>query len=124
MRSPAIVLFLVNIMSFQRKNKNGTAELYQDGKRITPLFYHLARTPIDHACPQKCIPQFHGVGIDVVGITYSLDEDWTEKGYDGESLLATVKQVKKINPNAKLLLRMYLCAPYWWMRKYPEELIK
>ena len=29
-----------------------------------------------------------------------------------------------MHPNAKLHFRLNLTPPYWWMRKYPEELVK
>lgn len=111
-------------MAFEIRNEGGMPILYENDERKVPLFYHLALTPPDHACPQKCIPQFHEAGIDVVGIIYNLDEDWHENGYDGKALLKKIADVKSANAQAKLLLRTKLLPPYWWMRKYPEELIK
>ena len=111
-------------MAFVKKADTGIATLYQDGKRIVPFAYHLAKTPTDHACPKKCIPQFASAGINVVGVPYFLHEDWTENGFDGSVLLGKIRDIKKANPNAKLLVRCILTPPYWWMRKYPEELIK
>lgn len=111
-------------MAFERRNNGGYAALYQNGRQMAPLAYHLARCTPDHPCAQRCIPQFHDVGIDVVGFLYYLHEDWTESGFDGRVLLQKIRQVKAVNPDAKLLVRCILTPPYWWMRKYPDELIK
>ena len=111
-------------MAFIRKAEQGLAVLYQDDQRMVPLAYHLAKTPTDHACPKKCIPQFASVGIDVVGIIYYLHEDWTQNGFDGSVLLGKIRDVKRANPNAKLLVRCILTPPYWWMRENPKELVK
>ena len=111
-------------MGFQVKKVGGYPALYENEKRIAPLAYQLARCGAEHPCAQKCIPQFHDVGIDVVGVSYALRYDWTENGYDGKWLLREIAAVKKVNPQAKLLLRVNLTPPHWWMRKHKDELVK
>ena len=106
------------------KFEDGYPKLYVDGKITPPLMYALTALP-GSVCAQKNIPLFHDVGIDIVSLMVGLDEDWLGEGiYAGEHLLGYIRDVKKANPVAKILLRVNLSAPYWWMRKYPEELIK
>ena len=111
-------------MGFEIKKEGGYPALYENGKRKPPLFYQLAKCNPDHACAQKCIPQFHEAGIDVVGFMLYIKDDWHESGYDGKGLLQKISDVKRANPNAKLLIRALLLPPYWWMRQNPDELIQ
>lgn len=116
-------------MSFSEiKNENGYPALYMDGKRIAPLMYALTDQPSgrpDSEFAQKNIPYFNDLGINLISVCTSIDRDWKEDGtYDAAHPIECIKTVKKLHPNAKLHFRFNLTPPYWWMRKYPEELIK
>ena len=116
-------------MSFSEiKNENGYPALYMDGKRIAPLMYALTDQPSgrpDSEFAQKNIPYFNDLGINLISVCTSIDRDWKEDGtYDAAHPIECIKTVKKLHPNAKLHFRLNLTPPYWWMRKYPEELIK
>ena len=116
-------------MSFAEiKNENGYPALYIDGERTAPIMYALTDQP--SAIPQsdfgrKNIPYFYKLGINIVSVCTSIDRDWKEDGsYNAEHPIDCIKTVKALHPNAKLHFRFNLTPPYWWMRKYPEELIK
>lgn len=116
-------------MSFAEiRRENGYPALYIDGLRTPPLTYALTDTPI--TCPQsefgrKNIPYFYDIGINIISVCSSIDRDWKEDGsYDAAHPIDCIKAVKELHPNAKLHFRLNLTPPYWWMRKYPEELVK
>ena len=111
-------------MSFSIKKESGYPALYENGEKKAPLIYHLARGGPEHPYAQKCIPQFHSVGIDVVGLIYELRFDWMREGFNGRFLLEKIAKVKQANPDAKILLRLKLCPPHWWMRENRGELIE
>ena len=116
-------------MSFaEMKQENGYPALYMDGQRTAPLMYALTDQPA--AIPQsefgkKNIPYFYDIGVNLVSVCTSIDRDWKEDGaYTAEHPIDCIKTVKSLHPDAKIHFRINLTPPYWWMRKYPEELIK
>ncbi len=112
----------------QIKNENGYPALYVDGKRTLPLIYALSDVPLgepDRSCAKRNIPLFHEAGIDLVSVCTQIDLDWKEDGtYTAEHQIKCIQEIIASNPQAKILFRLNLTPPYWWMRKYPEELIK
>lgn len=105
----------------------GAPELYVDGKKTVPLWYALSDIPAAKAwndCSQRGIRNFAKCGIDIVCVDTNLHEGWQENGeYDPAALLKDVSAVLQANPNAKVVTRLHLNPPYWWLHKYPEELI-
>lgn len=107
--------------------QGGAPELYIDGKKTVPLWFALSDIPgarpwTDYA--QKNIAQFAQSGINVVCVDTDLQSGWKENGeYDAEKPLKEVGYVVRANPNAKIVIRLHINAPYWWMRKNPDELI-
>ncbi len=108
------------------KQENGNVNLYIDGRLVPPLVYHIAdrRNNVGAELWQKNIANFHKIGMDFVGIYAYLFIDWKEEGYTGESLMENIKNTVKANPEAKILVRLNLTPPTWWMRAHPDELIK
>lgn len=116
-------------MSFAEvKQENGYPALYIDGERTAPLMYALTDQPSGvprSAFGRKNIPYFYKVGINLVSVCTSIDRDWKEDGtYDAAHPIDCIKAVKELHPDARVHFRLNLTPPYWWMRKYPEELIK
>lgn len=112
----------------QIKQEGGYPTLYIDGERKVPLIYALSDVPLgepDGKCAKRNIPLFHEAGIDLVSVCTQIDLDWKEDGtYTAEHQIKCIREITASNPNAKILFRLNLTPPYWWMRKYPEELIK
>lgn len=106
---------------------NGAPQLYIDGKKTVPLFYALSDIPAGRAWTersQRGIKDFAKCGINIVCIDTNLYEGWVENGeYSPASTYKEMEAVLKANPNAKIIVRLHMNAPYWWMRKYPEELL-
>ncbi|MBQ7369000.1 MAG: hypothetical protein IJW60_04785 [Clostridia bacterium] len=107
--------------------KGGRPELYIDGKRVVPLWYALSDIPAAKAwqdCSQRGIKNFAKCGIDVVCVDTNLHEGWQENGeYDPAALLKDISAVVKANPNAKVVTRLHLNPPYWWLHQNPDEQI-
>ncbi|MBO5479935.1 MAG: hypothetical protein J6A63_01940 [Clostridia bacterium] len=105
----------------------GMPQLYIDGKKTVPLWYALSDIPAAKAwndCSQRGIKNFAKCGIDVVCVDTNLHEGWQENGeYDPAALLKDIGAVLRANPNAKVVTRLHLNPPYWWLHKYPEEQI-
>ena len=116
-------------MSFAEiRRENGYPALYIDGKRTAPLMYALHDHPTGvprSEFGKKNIPYFYEAGVNLVSVCSSIERDWKEDGsYNAEHPIDCIKAVKELHPNAKLHFRLNLTPPYWWMRKYPEELVK
>lgn len=116
-------------MSFAKiKYENGYPALYVDGQRTAPLMYALHDHPLGvprSEFAKKNLPHFHKIGVNLVSVCTSIDRDWKEDGsYDAAHPIDCIKTVKELHPNAKIHFRLNLTPPYWWMRKYPEELIE
>lgn len=108
--------------------QGGVPELYIDGKKTAPLWYALSDIPAAGAwnpCSQRGIKNFAACGIDVVCVDTDLHKGWQENGtYDPEALYSDIAAAIYANPNAKVITRLHVNPPYWWLHKYPEEHIK
>ena len=106
----------------------GQPEFYVDGKKTVPLWYALSTFPTANPwkdCSQNGVKNFSNCGIDIVCVCTNLYEGWQENGeYNPESLYDSIRAVINVNSNAKIIVRLQLNAPYWWLRKYPEEQMK
>ena len=103
----------------------GMPELYIDGQKTPPLFYALSDIPAGRAWTERSqtgIKQFAERGIHIVCIDTNLYEGWQENGeYSPASTFKEMQAVLQANPKAKIIVRLHMNAPYWWLRKHPEE---
>ncbi|MBQ9481239.1 MAG: beta-galactosidase, partial [Clostridia bacterium] len=109
------------------KTVGGKPMLFVDGKITPPLIYSLAshckpmRTAT--ALSQRNIKYFAEAGIDLVEVEAILSNCWRKSGEFSEMpIYAEVAEVVRANPKAKVILRLHLQPPYWWLRDNPEEL--
>ncbi|MBO5913507.1 MAG: hypothetical protein J6Q76_08580, partial [Clostridia bacterium] len=107
--------------------ENNRPELYIDGVKRVPLVFTLSDFPgarSNTAYAQRNIKFFHEQGIDLVGTDTSIHLGWHKTtGFDPEPLIAELRGVLEANPNAKILLRLHINPPYWWMRDNIEETV-
>lgn len=107
--------------------ENSRPELYIDGQKRIPLIFTLSDFPgarSNTAYAQRNIKYFHEQGIDLVGTDTSIHLGWHKTtGFDPEPLIAEIGGVLEANPNAKILLRLHVNPPYWWMRDNMEETV-
>ena len=107
--------------------ENNRPELYIDGVKRVPLVFTLSDFPgarSNTAYAQRNIKFFHEQGIDLVGTDTSIHLGWHKTtGFDPEPLIAELGGVIDANPNAKILLRLHVNPPYWWMKDNMEETV-
>lgn len=117
---------LIEPMTAERKVENGTPVLYLNGKRTAPMIYALSDVPISNpltAQAQKNIANFAAQGIDIVSTDVNLYKGWHKSGpYRPDFLIGDLTAIIESNPNAAVILRLHVNAPYWWMRDNPDEL--
>lgn len=110
----------------EKRIENGNPVLYVDGKKCTPMIYALSDLPASNpltAQAQKNIASFARQGIHLVNTDVSLYKGWHKKGeYDASFLQGDLHAIVSVNPEAHIILRLHVNAPYWWMRDHPEEL--
>lgn len=109
------------------KADGGVAELYIDGVRTPPLLYALSDIPASKAwneCSQRGIRNFGACGVQIVCVDSNLHEGWCEDGtYDPTHLYRDIEAVLKANPHAKVITRLHLNPPYFWLRAHRSELL-
>ena len=114
-------------MSAQIITEGGRPQLYIDGERTSPIIYGLSDFPAAAANSHyayKNIRAFGERGINIVTADSSLHLGWHRVSpYDPEAIHAEIESVMDANPEAKVLLRLHINAPYWWMRDNPGECV-
>ena len=112
---------------YKIKNDTHKPVITENDKACASVLYGLsdfpaARTSTYYA--QKNIAQFSGAGVNLVNIDIPLSRAWRRVSpFDSASLIADITYVLDANPNAKILIRLHLNPPYWWMRDNPEECV-
>lgn len=108
--------------------ENNRPELYIDGKKYPPLVFALSDFPgakSNTTYAHRNVKNFHEQGIDLVCADTSITLGWSKTmGFDPEPLTAELSGVLEANPNAKILLRLHVNPPYWWMKDNMEETVK
>ncbi len=109
------------------ENIDGAPRITVNGERISPVLYGLSDFPAaasNTAYAQRNIAAFKKAGIDLVNIDTELRLGWHKVSpFDPEALIAEVANVLDVNPDAKVLIRLHMNAPYWWMRDNPDECV-
>ena len=106
--------------------QGGRPELIIDGEKVAPLWYALSDIPAAKAwkdCSQRAIKNFAACGVDVVCVDTNLHECLTENGCDPSPLYKDISAVLQANPHAKVVTRLHINPPYWWLRQNPKEQI-
>ncbi len=115
-------------MQTEIRSEQGRPTLYIDGVRTPPVFYGLSDIPAsasDTAQAQRNIAAFAKAGISVVNIDTALSIGWHKvTEYQPDAVLAEIGHVLEVHPQAKILMRLHLNPPYWWLRDHPEECIR
>lgn len=111
------------------KTVGGKPTLFIDGKITTPLIYslasHIKPMRAATALSQRNLKYFAESGIDLVEVETILSDCWRKNGDFSEMpIYAEVAEVVRANPKAKVILRLHLQPPYWWLRDNQDELCK
>ncbi len=107
--------------------KGGTPDLIVNGENTVPLWFALSDTPGARpwtSYAQKNIVHLKNCGINIVCGDCNLQSGWNEDGsIDTSDILNEMENILKANPSAKIIMRLHVNPPYWWLRKNPDELI-
>ena len=114
-------------MAARLVNEDGKVNAYINGRRTPPVMYALSDFPAASSNTHyafKNIQNFKRQGINLVCADSDLNIGWHKVSpFDGEAVIAQIESVLDANPDAKVLLRLHLNPPYWWLRDNPEECI-
>lgn len=98
-----------------------------DGKAEPPVMYCLSDIPgsdSNTAQAQKNIKNFAKAGIRLVSADTGIHLGWHKVSpFDAEAMREEIAAVADANPDAKVLLRLHVNPPYWWLRDHPEECV-
>jgi hypothetical protein len=106
--------------------RHGQPHLIIDGGPIPPVLYALTDVPGGRwsweEVPARNIRLFAGHGIALVQLDVFSDDLWREDGSIDPAL--AVRQIRgaiDAAPQARVMFRLHMNAPRWWLRRHPEE---
>lgn len=99
--------------------------LYIDGNLTPPVIYALSDFPGARSNTYqaiKNIENFKETGVNLVAVDADLCRGWHKASpFDTEPLISEIAYALDANENAKILVRLHVNPPYWWLRDHPEE---
>ena len=106
---------------------NGKQGLFAHEKLIPPVIYGLSDFPGAAANTHYAytnIQNFAAQGINIVTADSSLHLGWHKTlPFDPEPIISEIAAVLDANPDAKVLMRLHINPPYWWLRDNPDECV-
>lgn len=113
-------------MSFELKFDK-KCSFCSDGELMPPVFYALSDIPGAFANTHYAytnIKKFAERGISLVSADASIHTCWHKHyPFDTEEITAEIESVLDANKDAKILLRLHMNPPYWWLRDNHEECV-
>ena len=109
----------------EKRFENGKPTLYINGQKTLPMIYALTDIHAFDSLTtqaQRNMRHFAEQGIHFIQAHVFLYKGWHKAtGYDIDNVIGVLTGVLEADPNAAIMLRLHLGAPYWWMRDNPEE---
>lgn len=109
------------------ENEDGKMNIYMNNIPTPPILFALSDFPAAASNTHyafKNIQNFKSQGINIVSADSDLNVGWHKVSpFDTEAITSEIESVLDANPDAKVLLRLHLNPPYWWLRDNPEECI-
>lgn len=106
---------------------NGRSVIFINGKPMAPLMY----SGTEHSretwagLPRKSIGEFSKLGYEIIQtdmwLKYSLRPDGT---LDLDGIRRQLAGILEIHPDAKIVVRINVSAPRWWLEQNPAEACK
>ena len=110
----------------EKRIENGSPVLYVNGRRQAPLLYALSDIPASSpltAQAQRNMANFARQGVRLFSTDANLCRGWHKaQPYRADFLLGDLAAIVETVPQAAILVRLHMNAPYWWMRDNPDEL--
>ena len=115
-----------NAYTGELRFEDGKPTLYVNGKKTLPMIYALTDIPAFDSLTeqaQRNMRQFSEQGIRLIQAHIFLYRGWHKAtGYDVDHVIGELNGVLSAVPDAAIMLRLHLGAPYWWLRDHPEEI--
>lgn len=133
-KGKSVEMYTDSTSNAKRTKLEGKVGLYKgrnvffiNGKPVPPIMYSSTeqgrKTWADPT--KKSIEEFTAQGYDIIQtdmwFKYSLNSDGS---FDTNGIRRQLAGILKINPNAKLVVRINVSAPQWWLNQNPNELCK
>ncbi len=110
----------------EKRFENGKPTLYVNGRKTLPVIYALSDIPASDTLTEQAQRQmrhFAEKGIHLIQVHIFLYKGWHKSTpYDYDHIIGELQGVLNADPNAAIMLRLHLGAPYWWLRDHPEEI--
>ncbi len=101
--------------------------LMVDGHQTPPVLYGLSDIPGSKSNTYQAfvnIRNFGQVGIDYINVDTALNIGWNRvTGFNCDAVCSEILSVLGANPNAKVLVRLHVNPPYWWMKDNIDECV-
>jgi hypothetical protein len=115
-------------VSVQIKTHGDRPTIFVNGKPETPMIYTITDSPGGQwswdEFPQWNIHNFSKAGYNIIQVSLWLQDIWKP---DGSLDMALVQRqfagVLKAAPNAVVMLRLHINAPFWWNDANPNETV-
>ena len=106
------------------RRANGELMLFCGSRAFRPTLY--AFDPYKDRDWQSCVRRMYEDGIRVISFLAPLNTAWDNEGAacDFTLLDRLQDEILSIAPQALLMPRLFMTTPFWWDRKYPDELMK
>ena len=109
------------------EKKLNKSTLTVDGQISSPMLYGLSDFPAAAsftAQAQRNIKAFRKAGIKIVNVDSGLHRGWFKHdSFDPEPVVAEIANALEAAPDIKVMVRLHMNPPYWWLRDHPEECI-
>ena len=106
----------------------GRPRIFINGEEVQPVIYGLSDIEAWRSWKpetRKNIRLFAQQGIKIVLIDSELRHCWKPDGAPViDSIRADIRGVIAAEPDAAVLIRLHVNAPYWWMKDHPEEMVE
>ncbi len=104
----------------------GQPHLIIDGEPTVPAIYALTDVPGGRwsweEVPARNIRLFAEHGIHLVQLDVFSDDLWREDGsVDPAVAVRQIRGAVAVSPQARVMFRLHMNAPRWWLRRHPEE---
>ena len=81
--------------------------------------------PFDDYPWEKSVTEAYEDGVRIFSFLYPMMVAWQEDGSFNFDLLDTLTdRIMALAPEGQIMPRAFLTTPYWWDKKYPQELLK